>query len=82
MFNAACIILCSNNIYSNVDVREAPFVQELLTFLGQFIRSDPSLFSGILRLRTHYLIIAMREEISQANACDSSDALELLMQVT
>ncbi|KAG0245559.1 glycosyl hydrolases family 15-domain-containing protein [Mortierella sp. GBAus27b] len=64
------------------DVREGPVVQEVLIYLGSFIRVDPTMFQGIMRLRTHYLIIALREEISRLNSCDETDAVEHLMQLS
>ncbi|KAG0347336.1 hypothetical protein BG004_007926 [Podila humilis] len=64
------------------DVREGPVVQEVLIYLGSFVRADPLMFEGIMRLRTHYLIIALREEISRLNSCDETDAVEHLMQLS
>lgn len=64
------------------DVREPPLVQEVLTYLGSFVRSDPSLFDGISRVRTHFFIIAMREEISVTRSCDEEEAVEYLMQMS
>ncbi|KAG0202868.1 hypothetical protein BGX28_004744 [Mortierella sp. GBA30] len=64
------------------DVREGPVVQEVLIYLGSFIRAHPEMFEGIMRLRTHFLIIALREEISRLNSCDETDAVEHLMQLS
>ncbi|KAI9206273.1 glycosyl hydrolases family 15-domain-containing protein [Polychytrium aggregatum] len=77
-------IILSEVIYKNCasDVREAPLVQEVLTYLGSFIRSQPSLFEGIMRIRVHYVIIALREEISRMKGCDEEMAVEHLMQLS
>ncbi|KAI8335069.1 glycosyl hydrolases family 15-domain-containing protein [Chlamydoabsidia padenii] len=64
------------------DVREGPVVQEILIYLGGFIRTNPSMFDGILRLRTHYIIIALREEIRRINDCNEEEAIEHLMQLS
>jgi phosphorylase kinase alpha/beta subunit len=64
------------------DVREAPLVQEILIYLGGFVRSEPQLFDGILRVRTHYIIVAMRDVISETRRCNEADAMEYMMQVT
>ncbi|KAF9115820.1 hypothetical protein BGX27_006251 [Mortierella sp. AM989] len=64
------------------DVREGPVVQEVLIYLGSFVRADPDMFVGIMRLRTHFLIIALREEISRLNSCDETEAVEHLMQLS
>lgn len=67
--------------HSASDAREAPLVMEVLTYLGSFIRSNPSMFEGIMRVRVHFFIIAMREEISRMRGCDEEEAVEYLMQV-
>ncbi|KAL0090533.1 glycosyl hydrolases family 15-domain-containing protein [Phycomyces blakesleeanus] len=64
------------------DVREGPVVQEIIIYLGSFVRTTPYMFDGILRLRTHYIIIALREEISRMNNCDEEEAIEHLMQLS
>ncbi|KAI8642661.1 glycosyl hydrolases family 15-domain-containing protein [Parasitella parasitica] len=64
------------------DVREGPVVQEIIISLGNFIRSNPRMFEGILRLRTHFIIIALREEISRLNAFNEEEAIEHLMQLS
>lgn len=69
-------------MYSNDDVREGPIVQEIVTNLGNLIRTQPYMFEGILRLRTHYIIIALREEISRTRHCDEEEAVEHLMQLS
>ncbi|KAJ9089246.1 hypothetical protein DSO57_1014997 [Entomophthora muscae] len=64
------------------DVREGPLVQELLTFLGSFIRADPTMFDGILQLRLRSIVISLREEISRMETCNEDDAVETLMQMS
>lgn len=74
----------TNIIYDRCydDIREGPVVQEIITYLGNFIRTKPSMFNGIMRLRTHFIIIALREEISRMRNCDEEDAVEYLMQIS
>ncbi|KAG2199209.1 hypothetical protein INT47_010584 [Mucor saturninus] len=64
------------------DVREGPVVQEIIISLGNFIRTTPYMFDGILRLRTHFIIIALREEISRINDFNEEEAIEHLMQLS
>ncbi|KAJ3379922.1 hypothetical protein HDU84_006316 [Entophlyctis sp. JEL0112] len=64
------------------DVREAPLVQEILTYLGSLIRSTATIFDGIQRIRTYFFIIAMREEISRLKGCDEEEAVEHMMQLS
>ncbi|KAG2220005.1 hypothetical protein INT45_010373, partial [Circinella minor] len=68
--------------HCNDDVREGPVVQEIIIYLGGLIRTEPHIFDGILRLRTHYIIIALREEISRTNGVDEEEAVEHLMQLS
>lgn len=70
-------------IYSNSgeDSRVAPLIQEILLYLGSFIRSEPYLFEGILRVRTYYIIIAMREEVSRFKGYDEEKAMDYMMQL-
>lgn len=56
-------------------------MQEIIIYLGSLMRTAPEFFDGILRLRTHYIIIALREEISRVNNCDEEEAVEHLMQL-
>ncbi|KAJ3135016.1 hypothetical protein HK100_003153 [Physocladia obscura] len=67
---------------AEADVREAPLVQEILTYLGSMIRSTASVFDGIQRIRTYLFIIAMREEISRLKGCDEEEAVEHMMQLS
>ena len=69
-------------IFSASDVREPALVQEVITYLGAAIRSTPAVFNGIMRIRTHFFIIAMREEISRLRGCDEEEAVEHLMQAS
>ncbi|KAI8907934.1 glycosyl hydrolases family 15-domain-containing protein [Gorgonomyces haynaldii] len=74
----------SNIIYDNCssDPREASLVQEVITYLGSFIKSMPGIFDGIMRIRTHFFIIALREEVSTIMRCDEAEALEHLMDLS
>lgn len=63
------------------DVREGPLVQEILTYLANVARGSPKLLSGIMRFRTHYVLIALREEVGRRQGCEDEEmALEALFQ--
>ncbi|KAJ1976951.1 hypothetical protein H4R35_002493, partial [Dimargaris xerosporica] len=64
------------------DVREMPLVQEMIINLADLIQAKPAMFEGLMRLRTHYIIIALREEISRLKNFDEDDALEFLLQMS
>lgn len=68
-------------LISSNDIREGPLIQELITYMGSLIRSSPQLFNGIMRIRTHFFLIAMREEISRGMRCHEEDAIEHLFRV-
>ncbi|KAI9189727.1 hypothetical protein H9P43_001160 [Blastocladiella emersonii ATCC 22665] len=60
------------------DPREAVLVQEMITNLGAMIRSEPELFQGMIRVRVHYMLQAMRDELSWVRGCDEREAMEAL----
>ncbi|KAJ3272324.1 hypothetical protein HDV01_005758 [Terramyces sp. JEL0728] len=74
----------SQIIYDNCtsDIREAPLIQEIITYLGSLVRGSPGVFSGIMRIRIHFFVIAMREELSRTLKCNEEDAIEHLMQLS
>ncbi|KAJ1658122.1 hypothetical protein IWQ61_002587 [Dispira simplex] len=64
------------------DPREISLVQEVIINLADLIQANPSMFNGLMRLRTHFIIIALREEISRLHGCDEEEALDLLLQMS
>jgi hypothetical protein len=64
------------------DIREASLIQEIVTFLGSFLRADPSIFNGILRVRTHYIIVAIRDEICRQKNYSEYEGYEYLMTLS
>lgn len=47
------------------DIRDIALTQELLIYIGSFMRARPSLFDGSLRLRVGFIIDAMMHELEQ-----------------
>lgn len=45
------------------------FFQEILVYLGMFVRTEPQLFSEMLRLRVGLIIQVMASELSRALHC-------------
>eukprot|EP00834_Sanchytrium_tribonematis_P000356 NODE_7_length_67686_cov_1.621421.p2 type:complete len:1098 gc:universal NODE_7_length_67686_cov_1.621421:36207-39500(+) len=75
--------LLKSVVYDTVeDIRQGPLIQEILTSLGTLIRADPKLFSGILRIKTFYIILAMREQVQYTRLCSIDEAIEYLMQMS
>ncbi|RKP33981.1 glycosyl hydrolases family 15-domain-containing protein, partial [Dimargaris cristalligena] len=66
----------------NEDVREIPLVQEVIINLADLIQAKPNMFDGLMRLRTHNIIIALREEISRLRGCDEEEALDTLLEMS
>lgn len=64
------------------DPRGGPLTQEIITYLGSFIKSSPSLFDGIMRIRINFFIIALREEISRMVRCNEKDAMDHMMELS
>ena len=61
------------SLYSHSDIREVALVRELLTFLELFVRAEPNLFEGILRLRISDLIATLKGEVLAHEALGSFD---------
>ncbi|KAJ1674447.1 hypothetical protein EV182_003256, partial [Spiromyces aspiralis] len=68
------------NAFRGSDPREGPLVQEIIRACADLARSDVGLFNGIMCLRTHDIIIAIREELMRLRGCDEVAAVEILMQ--
>jgi len=62
--------------YTEVDVREASLVQEILTFIGSFIRTEPHVFDGIIRLKLSYLLSALKLEVANEEKISQEEATE------
>ena len=50
---------------SRDDISAATLSQEILIYLGMFVRTEPNLFHGMLRLRIGLILQVMTSEISQ-----------------
>jgi len=73
-------IIFEQFIEETTDIREAALVQELLIYMGSFIRAQPSLFDGILTIDIKDIIAAMKMEISLEKNVSEDDALDILME--
>lgn len=58
----------------NEELSDPSLVQEILTYLGSFVRAEPKLYDGILRIRIHHLIITLRDEIALQKGYSESEA--------
>jgi phosphorylase kinase alpha/beta subunit len=67
---------CSN------DVRERPLTQEILIYLSVLIKTEPSLFDGLLTLRVGYLILMLTSKLAQELNVTRDEAYESLMQLS
>jgi phosphorylase kinase alpha/beta subunit len=63
------------------DIRYSCLVQEIITYLASYIRSNETLFNGMIRIRTHFIIVAMRDELSRIKGCNEVESVEHLMMV-
>jgi len=64
------------------DQSTAMLTQELLVFLAMFIRTEPQLFSEMLRLRVGLIIQVMASELGRALKCTGEDASEHLLNLS
>lgn len=64
------------------DVRERPLTQELLIYLSVLIKTEPSLFDGLLTLRVGYLILLITLKLAHELQLTPDEAYEHLMQLS
>ena len=64
------------------DQSTAMLTQELLVFLAMFIRTEPQLFSEMLRLRVGLIIQVMASELGRALKCSGQEASEHLLNLS
>lgn len=64
------------------DQSTAMLTQELLVFLAMFIRTEPQLFSEMLRLRVGLIIQVMASELGRALKCTGEEASEHLLNLS
>ncbi|XP_054877288.1 phosphorylase b kinase regulatory subunit alpha, skeletal muscle isoform isoform X2 [Poeciliopsis prolifica] len=74
---AALIDQASDN---NISV--AILTQEIMVYLAMSIRTQPSLFSEMFRLRIGLIIQVMATELAQALSCSGEEATESLMSLS
>ncbi|KAJ7372040.1 Phosphorylase b kinase regulatory subunit alpha [Desmophyllum pertusum] len=73
------------NIIFNVfgeDMSTGVVTQELLVYLGIFVRTEPSLFNEMLRLRVGLIIEVMVAELARSLDCSGEDAAEFFMNLS
>lgn len=68
--------LCGEN------VRDHVLTQEILIYLSVLIKSEPSLFEGLMTLRIGYLILLITSELARERQIDSDDAYEVLISLS
>jgi len=64
------------------DLEIAVLAQEIIIYLGMFIRSSPKLFLDLLRLRIGLIIQVMASELALHFNCDGQLATEYLMRLS
>ena len=64
------------------DISAATLTQEVLIYLGMFVRTEPNLFHGMLRLRIGLIIQVMASEISRTLKIDGDKATDMLLNLS
>ena len=64
------------------DQSTAMLTQELIIYLSMFIRTEPSLFIEMLRLRVGLIIQVMASELARALKCDGDEASDYLLNLS
>ncbi|KAG9349517.1 hypothetical protein JZ751_027962 [Albula glossodonta] len=74
----------SNLIYeaSGQDISIAVLTQEIMLYLAMYVRSQPSLFGDMLRLRIGLIMQVMATELARSLHCSGEEASESLMSLS
>ena len=67
---------------SRDDISAATLSQEILIYLGMFVRTEPNLFHGMLRLRIGLILQVMTSEISRTLNIDGNEATDKLLNLS
>ncbi|TRY54579.1 hypothetical protein DNTS_001580 [Danionella cerebrum] len=67
---------------SENNITVAILTQEVIVYLAMIIRTQPSLFSEMFRLRTGLIIQVMATELAQSLNCSGDEATESLMKLS
>jgi len=67
---------------SGGDISTAALTQEVLCYLGMFVRTEPKLFTGMLRLRVGLILQVMLSEIRLSLNISDEEATEKLMNLS
>jgi len=64
------------------DISTSALTQEILTYLAMFIRRQPSLFQGMLRIRVGLIIQVMASELARTLAIGADEATDRLLNLS
>nr|DBA34127.1 TPA: hypothetical protein GDO54_001723 [Pyxicephalus adspersus] len=67
---------------SGQDISIAVLTQEIMLYLAMYVRSQPSLFGEMLRLRIGLIIQVMATELARSLNCSGEEASESLMSLS
>ncbi|XP_036396650.1 phosphorylase b kinase regulatory subunit alpha, liver isoform isoform X1 [Megalops cyprinoides] len=67
---------------SGQDISIAVLTQEIMVYLAMYIRSQPSLFGDMLRLRIGLIMQVMATELARSLHCSGEEASESLMSLS
>ncbi|KAH0624722.1 hypothetical protein JD844_032461 [Phrynosoma platyrhinos] len=67
---------------SGQDISIAVLTQEIMVYLAMYVRSQPSLFAEMLRLRIGLIIQVMATELARSLNCSGQEASESLMNLS
>ncbi|XP_061830626.2 phosphorylase b kinase regulatory subunit alpha, liver isoform isoform X2 [Nerophis lumbriciformis] len=67
---------------SGQDISVAVLTQEIMVYLAMYVRSQPSLFGDMLRLRTGLIMQVMATELARSLRCSGEEASESLMSLS
>ncbi|TRY98869.1 hypothetical protein DNTS_030260 [Danionella cerebrum] len=75
-------LICLIYEASGQDISIAVLTQEIMVYLAMYIRSQPSLFGDMLRLRIGLIMQVMATELARSLHCSGEEASESLMSLS
>ncbi|NEQ97288.1 MAG: glycosyl hydrolase family 15, partial [Cyanothece sp. SIO2G6] len=75
-------IMAKMQQFCSEDVRDLALTQEILIYLSVLLKTNPTLFDGLLTLRVGYLILLITSAIAAEKELSQAEAYEVLMQLS
>lgn len=69
-------------VFCREDIRDRILTQEILIYFDLLLKTEPTLFEGVLTLRVGYFILLMTSELAREDCLTQDEAYERLMNLS